>query len=95
MLRRPRTSFFWMVFSEECACSISRLTLSGNVSESTRPTSQRRYLRSINRCLNRCLKVSNQTFKQRVCLVPRIALPCKPRTCSYWSETSQQWGALL
>lgn len=38
------TSFFLMVFSEECACSISRLTLSGSVSESTRPTSQRRYL---------------------------------------------------
>ena len=39
-----RTSFFLIVFRLLCIWSISRLTLSGSVSLSTRPMIHRRYL---------------------------------------------------
>ena len=39
-----RTIFFLMTFSDECACSVSRDTLSGSVSESTMPFRKLRYL---------------------------------------------------
>lgn len=39
-----RTIFFLMTFREACACSVSRDTLSGSVSESTIPFRKLRYL---------------------------------------------------
>ena len=39
-----RTSFFLMVLRLVCCCSVSRLTFSGSVSESTIPLMNDRYL---------------------------------------------------